>query len=348
MPRRLEAALSAVDAFVGQAPDESRALMAGKCRGLLVGYHARWADAEYLPVAVERVVQADLWNPETGRKSRSFTLAGKIDLTVAFRDRVVLMDHKTTSEDIADPNAPYWRQLIVEGQPSHYMLLEWLNGRKVDDAVWDVVRKPTISPKLLPKAEARAAAVTHDYFGRRLADESILALNAEKPRESLEMYEARLAHDCTLARPEWYFQRRSVPRLDGELHEYAVELWEHGQEILHARNTGRHARNSGACMNYGRPCVFLGLCCGHSTVDSGDWAYKKQVHSELDIDGDGRNVLTNSRVRSFQTCRRKHYYSYELGIERAGEEEADALLFGTLWHRALEAWWLAGISTAAV
>jgi len=260
MPTGFDAGLSAVDGYVGQAPDESRALMAAKCRGLLAGYHARWADAEYLPVAVERVVQSDLWNPETGRKSRSFTVAGKIDLSAAFRDRVVLMDHKTTSEDISDPNSPYWRQLIVEGQPSHYMLLEWLNARKADDAVWDVVRKPAISPKLLTKAEARSAAVTHEYFGRHIADESILALNVEKPRETLEMYEARLAHDCTLARPEWYFQRRSIPRLDAELHEYAVELWEHGQEILHARNTGRHARNSGACMLYGGPCKFLGIC----------------------------------------------------------------------------------------
>ena len=130
MPRRLDAGLSALDAFVGLAPDESRALMAAKCRGLLVGYHARWADAEYLPVAVERIVQSDLWNPETGRKSRSFTVAGKIDLSAALRDRAVLIDHKTTSEDIGDPSSPYWRQLIVEGQPSHYMLLEWLNGQK--------------------------------------------------------------------------------------------------------------------------------------------------------------------------------------------------------------------------
>ena len=342
MPKRLEAAFAALEAFVGPAPDESRALMAAKCRGLLAGYHARWADGEYLPVAVEQVVQSDLWNPETGRRSRSFTVAGKIDVSAVFRDRVVLVDHKTTSEDISDPNAPYWRQLIVEGQPSHYMLLEWLNGRKVDDAVWDVVRKPTISPKQLTKAEARSAAVTHEYFGRRLSDDSILALNVEKPREALEMYEARLAHDCTVARPEWYLQRRSIPRLDAELHEYAVELWEHGQEILHARNTGRHARNSGACMMYGGPCKFLGICSGHDAPDSDNWRRKPCVHTELPgIEGDGRSVLTNSRIRCFQTCRRKHFYDYELGIERQDEEERDALYFGNLWHAALEAWFLA-------
>jgi CRISPR/Cas system-associated exonuclease Cas4 (RecB family) len=59
------------------------------------------------------------------------------------------------------------------------------------------------------------------------------------------------------------------------------------------------------------------------------------------IEGDGRNVLTNSRIRCFQTCRRKHFYEYELGVERQDEEEREALYFGNLWHAALEAWFLA-------
>ena len=155
------------------------------------------------------------------------------------------------------------------------------------------------------------------------------------------MYEARLIHDCTIERPERYFQRRSVPRLDSELLEYARELWEHGQEILHARNTQRHARNSGACMLYGSPCKFLGICSGRDNPESDKWRRKEQMHRELpELEGDGRDVITNSRVRCFQTCRRKHFYQYELGIERADEEEKEALVFGSVWHQAMEAWWL--------
>lgn len=333
---RLAAGVAAINAAIGSNADLSRALVAAKCRALLEGYHARWQQSPWAVESVEQMVESDLWNPETSRKSRSFRVAGKLDLLVNNGGRRTLVDHKTASDDISDPSSPYWRQLVVEGQPSHYMLLEWLNGRKADEAVWDVVRKPGISPKAITKAEAKAAIMLHEYCGWSISDESILELQ-ETGRETLEMYEARLVQDCTTTRPEWYFQRRTVPRLDSEIHEYAVELWEHGQEMLHVLNTERHTRNSGACMNYNRPCEFLGICSGYDAPDSDKWRPKSNVHAELPgLAGDGRDVLTNSRIRCFQTCRRKHYYQYVLGIERAEEEDVDARYFGTTWHIGME------------
>ena len=109
-----------------------------------------------------------------------------------------------------------------------------------------------------------------------------------------------------------------------------------------ARREDRWPRNSGACMNYGRACKFLGICSGHDTPDSDKWQKKVCVHNELvGIEGDGREILTNSRIRTFQTCRRKHYFEYELGIERQEEEEKESLMFGSLWHDVLEQWFLA-------
>jgi hypothetical protein len=334
---RLDAALAALDAFAAGATDDRSLLIAAKCRGLMRGYHARWKDAPYVVDGVEELVSSDLWNPDTQRKSRSFRIAGKLD-TTGYSGRRVIFDHKSTSEDISDPNSPYWRQLVIEGQVSHYMLLEWLNGRKVDEAVWDVMRKPGISPKNVTKADATLTTRSQYYFGTALSASSLDHLR-ETGREDLEMYSARLAYDCTAERPQWYFQRRTVPRLDADLHEYATELWEHSQEILHARRENRWARNSGACMLYHSPCRFLGICSGHDTPDSENWQRKQNVHNELPmLDGDGRDVLTNSRIRCFQTCRRKHFYEYEMGIDRQDEEEREALLFGTTWHLALEAW----------
>jgi ATP-dependent helicase/DNAse subunit B len=63
------------------------------------------------------------------------------------------------------------------------------------------------------------------------------------------------------------------------------------------------------------------------------------VHRELELPTDGRNTLTNSRIRAFQTCRRKHFYDFEMGIERIDEEERETLLMGSLWHKGLEAFW---------
>jgi hypothetical protein len=337
MNSALDYALQAIyDAI--ETMDESALLIHAKCRALLHGYHKRWESNEYQPTAVEQMVTANLFNPKTNAKSRTFTLAGKLDVVADYRGKATLIDHKTTSSDIEDPCGPFWENLQIDGQISLYMLLEWQNGRKVDECVWDVVRKPSISPKKITKAEKVSVTGTRKYFDQLMSDETLLALQTED-RETLEMYEARLIHDCTKERPEWYFQRRTIPRLDNEILEYAGELWDHCQDIIHTRAMDRHLRNPGACMLYGSPCKFLGICSGRDRPDSQKWTKKNCVHNELELQGDGRDVITNSRIRCFQTCRRKHYFEYELGIERVDEEEKEALFFGRLWHIGLEAYW---------
>lgn len=332
----LELGLAAIDKCL---TDE---LVRAKCRALLYGYNAMFRDAGYVTLEVEKYLEAPLTNPDTNKNSRTFRMAGKVDAICELHGKQILFDHKTTSMDITDPNAPYWRQLVVEGQASHYQLLLWMNGNKVDETIWDVVRKPTISPRKLTKAELAAFVADGIWCGRRFTEDDRYAMSqATEARETPAMYEARLAHDCTFERPEWYFQRRPVARLDAEILEYSREIWEHGQEILHARQTKRNARNSGACMLYGSPCRFLGICSGYDDPDSEKWQRKEFVHKELPVqDGDGKELLTNSRIRNFQTCRRKHFFDYELGIERIDEEEREALLFGQCWHTGLEKWFL--------
>jgi hypothetical protein len=344
----LKAALDALDeqlANVVKFPDEKQLLIHTKCRALIAGYHARWKDAPYTFDAVENLVTADLWNPETGRKSKTFRIGGKLDCS-GYSGRRVIFDHKTTSEDIADPSASYWKQLTVESQPSQYMLLEWLNGRKVDEAVWDVMRKPTISPKQIQaKKEVAEILRLGSYFGRELSEGS-LAYVRETSSEDLEMYEARLVYDCTIERPQRYYQRHTIPRLDAALHKHATLMWDIGQEILQARAFNRWTQNSGACMHHKAPCTYLNICSGYEDIEalSDKWQRKANVHSELPmLEGDGRDLLTNSRLRCFQTCRYKHYLQYELGLERQDEEEREALYFGTLWHLALEAYFKTGI-----
>jgi len=48
-----------------------------------------------------------------------------------------------------------------------------------------------------------------------------------------------------------------------------------------------------------------------------------------------KETLSASRMTAFLACPRKHYYQYELGLER--EDSAPALRFGSAFHKALEA-----------
>jgi hypothetical protein len=334
----LQASLDAIAATCGDA------VMAAKLRALMRGYAHRYANNTWQVTSVEDYVSSELYNPETQRTSRTFQMAGKMDLRVIDAEgKRVLVDHKTTSEDVEDPMAAYWKQLVIEGQANHYLLLEWLNGRKVDYAIWDVVRKPTISPRQLTKAEVKIIESEGKYGGYSVHPDDV-KLALQDGRETPNLYEARLSQDCIETRPERYFQRRRLLRLDNEVAEYAQELWEQGQEIISARRNNRHMRNSGACMNHGSACRYLSVCSGHDSPESAQWKRKEWVHNELiEIDGTngGRDLLTNSRVRSFQTCRRKHFYDYELGIEPVKAEDKEALIFGDLWHKAQEAFWRA-------
>ena len=320
-------------------PSEINDLIACKVRALMAGYVARYksTEADYQPVAVERTIIADLMNPATQARSRTFRVAGKLDLTQLYHEKQVVVDHKTTSDEIADPAGTYWRQLVVESQPSHYMLLLWLVGEKTDYATWDVMRKPSISPRQFKsKAEKALIVANRQYCSHAVSDETLAYLQTND-RENLELYEYRLMDDCTKVRPEWYFQRRTIPRLDSELLEYASDLWDAGQLIIEARRMNRFPKHPGACMSYGRACPFLGICSNYDRPDSDKWTVKSQVHSELELDGDGRDVLTFSSIRTFQICPRRYYYRYQMGIERNEPEEIEPLIFGHAWHSALEA-----------
>lgn len=55
-------------------------------------------------------------------------------------------------------------------------------------------------------------------------------------------------------------------------------------------------------------------------------------------------VLTNSELATFRRCPREHYYRYRL--LRRPLRTADALRFGTLIHKALEAWWSVNVNVA--
>ena len=341
----IAAAVDAVDDAVVDM-DERTQLIGAKCRALLKGYDARWSSPDfvsYVPLSVETILMADLTNSQTGRKSKDLKVAGKLDVFAKRQNKTVVIDHKSTSDDITDPAGPYWRQLIVESQPSHYILLKWLLGEKVDEAMWDVIHRPTISPKQLKtKAERASVIANRTYFDQPLS-EATMAWLQENERENLEMYEARLLHDCTKERPAYYFQRRTIPRLDSEIMEYASELWDAGQLVLEARRKDRWPKHPGSCMNYGTPCKFLGICSGQDRPDSANWQARKSVHVELTPDLD-RNTLTYSSIRCFQTCPRKFFYTYHFGIERVDEEEREVLLFGHIIHTGLEHYWLALMS----
>lgn len=334
----LEKALAKVDELA--SPDDW--VMAATIRGLMVGYDARWSQVqtEIQLVECEQCFTAPLTNIDTGRISRTYTTAGKLDKIVIEQGKKKLVDHKTTSSDISDPTSSYWRQLAVDSQASHYELLLLQNGVTLDGIVWDVVRKPGIRPKQIAAKTLKQLQSEAVYCGFNVSTDTLSWLAEGNDRENGELYGYRVAEEC-VNDPDKYFARRSNPRTREQIAEYAKELWGMAKDMRSAELNDGHFRNSGACFNYGSACEFLNLCSGCDTPDSDRWQKKPSKNPELPEGIGGSSVLTNSRLRTFATCRRKHYYQYVLGIERFDAERREALYFGSVFHEALDAWWKA-------
>lgn len=167
-------------------------------------------------------------------------------------------------------------------------------------------------------------------------------------KETFHLFTLRLCRDVT-DNPDKYYQRRCVNRMDSDLDEYSHELWDVACSIRNARARARRLdddekpperawyRNDDACAKYNTMCQYLPLCAGGSDSESDEWEQRGATHSELD--NAPKDALTYSRMKCFKNCPRLHYYRYELGIQKRRSEESEALYFGNLMHKALEAWW---------
>jgi hypothetical protein len=323
----------------------SDTFMGAMMNGMLRAYSLIWWDHtnDLEVLSVEKTYWCPLYNLDTNRRSRKFVLSGKLDKVVREDGKIVLYDHKTTSSKI-DATSDYWRVLQIEGQPKQYEILLRANGIEVDRIVWDVARKPQIRPKKIAQAARTSISETGKYFDADLTEETMDALSGIwLDKENPEMFEARV-FDTVHRDPTEYFARRSIPTLKDDLYTHNQNMWDLSGNIVAARKRydahKRHTYNAGACFQYGTACTYLGICEGSDSPDSGNWA-RGEVHPELDLDeiDSDKEVLTNSRLKCFQTCQRKHHFRYELGLEKHNAKDGDALFFGTVWHHVMDAYW---------
>lgn len=257
---------------------------------LLSGYFWIW-ERDGVPdnLRVAEVLESEgafelpIRNPETGAASTVFRQAGKRDALVRLGDgRVALKETKTVGEDL-DPASDYWKRLRLDNQISQYFCAVQDEGKPIDTILYDVIRKPSIAPKLVPILDADGKKIVNDAEGKRVLKENIKkngepgaghgdpiqSGNVEKGwilqqrRETPEEFGKRLLEDIT-ARPEFYYARQEIPRLDADLARFRADLWDVAATIREARNNGRHYRNTAACTLMGR-CEYLDQC--HAGID---------------------------------------------------------------------------------
>lgn len=264
----LAAALAAVE---GRARDPYQQ---ASIEEVLRGYDARWgADRErYDVLHVEREFLAPLVNPDTWAESRTWVLGGKVDAIVREREtgRVLVVEHKFTSEDISDGSKPYWAKLAMDGQVSHYYIGAEALGAQVEGCVYDVVSKPGQRPLRATPIESRQYTKDGRLYSKQRE-------NDETPDEYRARVRAAIEADL-----QGFFQRKDVPRLESDLRDYLGDAWAYATQIREARNAGRAPRNPEACHRYST-CPFWDVCANGAKPEEHPETYQRveSAHPEL-------------------------------------------------------------------
>lgn len=243
------------EAMIDSASSETDAYELARAEVMLEGYDARWGGEQFEVLGVELEFRAPLVNPETGARSRTFERAGKLDVVV--RDptgRAFVMEHKTSGSDISAGSA-WWSRLRFGGQSSGYLRGAEALGYQPIGVLYDVARKPMLRPL---QANSKRAA-----------------------QETVDEYRARVREDIA-ANPDKYFQRGLVVRLEEQMHEADMELWQLGQMLRDHHRLQIAPRNPDACERYGQTCSFFDLCCGNASTDDSQFRRLGWKHPELE------------------------------------------------------------------
>ena len=112
-------------------------------------------------------------------------------------------------------------------------------------------------------------------------------------RETPAMYGARLTKDIG-DRPDFYYARREIPRIQADLDEARYDVWQTAKIIRECQKHNRWPRNTSVCIGFGR-CPYFDLCTNGFDIAAGvvpeGFVQLTNVHPEL-TEGDSHDRST--------------------------------------------------------
>lgn len=239
----IDDALAAFDGIFPSAQEEQDKLEVTKATvgAMLGGYFKRFG---VWPADSRKELQFSIpiINPETGSKSRSFELQGKIDALVQIEGQYWLVEYKTASQI----NEDYFNRIELDEQVSTYMYAaQKAFNIQIAGIIYRVLKKPSIR---------------------------------QKKTESLEQFCQRLAQDY-IDRPEFYFFEGKFYRSQDDLIQYEKELWAFTKQLLYEHLHGIHCKNASRCTDFGR-CEYMPICLQERDWEL--MYEQREIHEELD------------------------------------------------------------------
>ena len=247
---RLLAIMDLIDSkYPGRSADPQQKAAWQLARALVVGYAARYAAEEFEVVEVEKTFDCDIRNPDTGRLSQTFSIAGKVDGIVRVGQELYLLEHKTASALTGD----YLDRLWTDTQIALYSFYLRELGYPVVGVIYNVLLKARL--------QQRAGETEAEFEARRMA----LAAKNKSGKSSAQRQEPETDEEFQGRLADWYarpeaFHRERIYLSEDRLAMLQDEVWEITQQYLDANRRGKWLMNTSNCFSYQRPCEYLPYC----------------------------------------------------------------------------------------
>ena len=267
------------DAFETRVVDANLMVQWHLATAMIRGYAERYTTEDFEVIEVEKEFVGEIRNPDTGRQSQTFRIAGKVDGIVRCHDGLYLLEHKTAS----NVDANYLDKLWTDTQIALYCHYLRELGYPIVGVIYNVLLKSRLK---------QGKGETQDEYEIRKAELAAKNKNGKSTAkrqmpETDEEYQARLA--------EWYsrpdaFHREFIYLSEDRLAMLQDEVWEITQQYLNARRRGKWLLNTSNCFSYQRPCEYLAYCQSGFNPNVADNLYEIATpHEELSrIDSDSQ------------------------------------------------------------
>jgi RecB family exonuclease len=257
------------DAFENRVVDSNQLVQWHLATAMIRGYAERYATEEFEIVEVEKEFVGEIRNPDTGRQSQTFRIAGKVDGIVRCHDGLYLLEHKTAST----VDASYLDKLWTDTQIALYCFYLRELGYPIVGVIYNVLLKSRLKQgkgETQEEYEVRHAELAaKNKSGKSTAKRQMPETNDE--------FQARLT--------EWYsrpeaFHREFIYLSEDRLAMLQDEVWEITQQYLDARRRGKWLLNTSNCFSYQRPCEYLAYCQSGFNPNVADNLYEIALPNE--------------------------------------------------------------------
>jgi RecB family exonuclease len=257
------------DAFENRVVDFNQMVQWHLATAMIRGYAERYAIEEFEVVEVEKEFVGEIRNPDTGRQSQTFRIAGKVDGIVRCHDGLYLLEHKTAS----NIDASYLDKLWTDTQIALYCYYLRELGYPIVGVIYNVLLKSRLK---------QGKGETQEEYEVRHAE---LAAKNKSGKSTAKRQMPETDDEFQSRLTEWYsrpeaFHREFIYLSEDRLAMLQDEVWEITQQYLDARRRGKWLLNTSNCFSYQRPCEYLAYCQSGFNPNVADNLYEIALPNE--------------------------------------------------------------------